>query len=65
MMGRPQAREPKLFYAGESLDLEARCRRTTRSGGAGGGGLLVRAAAGGAPVRYKGNESVDPEVALN
>jgi transposase len=65
MMGRPKRREPKLFYAGESLDLEARVP-------AGHPLRRVEAAVDFSFVRplvaplygYNGNESVDPEVAL-
>src|SRR5688572_15070597 len=65
MMGRRKSREPKLFYAGESLDLEARVP-------AGHPLRRVLAAVDFSFVRplvaplygYNGNESVDPEVAL-
>src|SRR3954463_11298617 len=65
MMGKPKRREPKLFYAGESLDLEARVPGDPPL-------RKVLAAVDFSFVRplvaplygYNGNESVDPEVAL-
>ena len=65
MMGRPKKREPKLFYAGQSLDLEARvpAGHPLRRVLAAVDFSFVRALV--APLYgYNGNESVDPEVAL-
>jgi len=65
MMGKPKRREPKLFYAGESLDLEARvpADHPLRKVLAAVDFSFVRPLV--APLYgYNGNESVDPEVAL-
>ena len=65
MMGKPLRREPKLFYAGEALDLESRVppNHALRKVLGAVDFSFVRPLV--APLYgYNGNESLDPEVAL-